>query len=103
MRINWPSNHEDFKLLDNGRSDRHRGPVGPQASIHSVSSLGQSDHHRGPVGPLAYVHSAGSLGGLTVTEVSLTASLCSILHRFINDHKWILLARSMAPARGSRL
>jgi hypothetical protein len=56
IRINWPSNCEDVKLLDNG----------------------QSDHHRGPVRPLASVHSMGSLGGRTVIEVGLTASFCSL-------------------------
>jgi hypothetical protein len=25
VRIIWPANHEDFKSLDDGRSDHHRG------------------------------------------------------------------------------
>jgi hypothetical protein len=60
---------------------------------------GRSDHHIGPVEPLASVHSLGSLSGLTVVEVGLTASFCS-LGRLINGHKWALLVRSMPPMRG---
>jgi hypothetical protein len=33
MRINWSSNREDFKSLDDGRSDRHRGSVGGLTAI----------------------------------------------------------------------
>jgi hypothetical protein len=33
MRINWPSNREDFKLLDKGWSDHHRVSIGSPASI----------------------------------------------------------------------
>jgi hypothetical protein len=41
-----------------------------------------------------------SVGGMTTREVGLTASICSTQNRLINDYKWILLVRSMAPVRG---
>jgi hypothetical protein len=41
MRINWPSNREDFKLLDVRRCDRHRGSDEPPVCVQWVVWLPQ--------------------------------------------------------------
>jgi hypothetical protein len=59
-RLNWPSNHEDFKPLDNGQSDRHRGAsrtanpclLGGLTTIggrsdHQLLFTWWSNHHKG--------------------------------------------------------
>jgi hypothetical protein len=78
-----------------GNQIGHRGLVERLASVHSAGSLGGLTITK--VGLTASFH---SLGSLTVTEVDLITSLCLMLDRLINDHKWALLARSMTPGRG---